>query len=227
MMGWWNFAAAFAAFFASHAIPASPAVKRWLKTRLGRSGYGVLFSLLSTAILIWLIMAAARAPWVDVWYQYPWMRWAANIAMPCAILLAVFAIGAPNPLSFGGRRHGFDPDHPGIAGVTRHPLLWALLLWSLAHLLVNGDLAHVILFGAFAGFCIAGMPMLDARKKCELGKDWDRMAARTANLPLAAWLSGRWRPVTAPSVARLLIAAAVWAAVLAAHPHVIGVSPLP
>lgn len=227
MTEWWNFAAAFAAFFASHAIPARPGVKGWLKARLGRAGYGALFSLLSTAILIWLIVAAGRAPWVDLWYQYPWMRWGANIAMPCAILLAVFGFGAPNPLSFGGRRGGFDPDHPGIAGVTRHPLIWALLIWSAAHLLVNGDLAHVILFGAFAGFCIAGMPMLDARKRRELGPDWGRASARTSALPFAALISGRWRPVRGPSPVRLLIAVAVWAALLAAHPHVIGVSPLP
>jgi uncharacterized membrane protein len=228
MSGWVNFALAYAAFFASHAIPAAPRIKGALKARLGRAGYGAAFSLLSMAVLVWLIAAAGQAPWLPLWDQTPAMRWVANIVMPLAVALAVFAAGAPNPLSFGGRAAGFDPAQPGIAGLVRHPLLWALLLWSAAHLLVNGDLAHVILFGSFAGFCIAAMPMLDARRRRELGPaGWQRLAARSPALPFAALLSGRWRPRSAPPLWRAGLAVAVWAALLAAHPHVIGVSPLP
>ncbi len=221
-MDWLNFALALAAFFASHALPALPGVKRRLRAALGRAGYGALFGTVSLLVLVWVIVAAGRAPHVELWPQYPWMRWAANLLMPLAVLLVALALGAPNPLSFGGRGAGFDPARPGLAGVMRHPLLWALLLWSLAHLLVNGDLAHGILFGAFALFCLAGMPMLDRRRQRELGLTaWQRLAVNTTHLP---------RPRNLPaalSLPRLLLGLAVWAALLAAHPHVIGVSPLP
>lgn len=221
-MEWLNFALALAAFFASHALPALPGVKPALQLRLGRGGYGALFGILSLLVLVWVIVAAGRAPHVELWPQYPWMRWMANLLMPLAVLLVVLALGAPNPLSFGGRRTGYDPARPGLAGVVRHPLLWALLLWSLAHLLVNGDLAHGILFGAFGLFCVLGMPMLDRRRQRELGlAEWQRLAAHTANLPRP------WRLAPALSPGRLLLALVVWAALLAAHPHVIGVSPLP
>ncbi|HBD90636.1 MAG: NnrU family protein [Rhodobacteraceae bacterium GWE1_64_9] len=221
-MDWLNFALALAAFFASHAVPAIPAVKAGLKQRLGRAGYGAVFGTISLAVLVWVVIAAGQAPYVEVWPQYPWMRWAANLVMPVALLILVLAAGRPNPLSFGGRRTGFDPARPGIAGFARHPLLWALFLWSGAHLLVNGDLAHVILFGAFAIFCLMGMGLLDRRRRREMGEaEWYRLALGTANLPQPLRLAAA---VTLP---RLLIFAVIWAAVLAAHPHVIGVSPLP
>lgn len=225
-MGWGNFTAALIAFFAAHAIPSVPGVKPWLKARLGRSGYGAFFGLLSVVLLVWVIVAAGRAPLVILWDQHIWMRWAVNLAMPAAVLLATLATGAPNPLSFGGHRAGFDPARPGVAGITRHPLLWALLLWSGAHLLVNGDMAHALMFGSFAVFCPAGMVLLDARRQREMGAaEWHRQAAKAPLLPFGhgfAPLRG-WRP----STARLGVALLVWLLLLGAHPHVIGVSPLP
>lgn len=227
MTGWINYAAAFAAFFAAHAIPSLRGVKSGLKAVLGRRGYAALFSLLSVGLLVWLVVAAGRAPFVPLWDQREWMRVVANLAMPCAVALAAFGVAAPNPLSFDGRRGGFDPAHPGVAGVVRHPLLWAFLIWSLAHLLVNGDLAHVILFGAFALFSLAGMAMIDARKRRLLGAEWHRLAAHSSSWPLAAWFGGRWRPAGRPSSQRLAIAVVVWLGLLGLHPIVIGVSPLP
>lgn len=226
-MDWLNFGAAYLAFFASHAVPAAPHVRRGLRQVLGARGYGLLFSAVSVAILGWMIVAAGQAPYVQIWAQWPWMRWVTNGAMLCAVLLAACGIGAPNPLSFDGRARGYDPQHPGIAGVTRHPLLWALLIWALAHMLVNGDLAHVILFGSFALFCPVGMRMLDRRNRHLMGPAWDRLAARTSVIPFAALVQGRWHPVTWPAPGRLLLGLAVWCLLLALHPYVIGVSPIP
>lgn len=221
-MDWLSFALALAAFFASHAVPAIPAVKSRLKAAFGPVGYSAVFGTLSLAVLVWVIVAAGQAPYVEVWPHYPWMRWAANVVMPFALLILTLAAGQPNPLSFGGRKTGFDAARPGIAGFARHPLLWALFLWSAAHLLVNGDLAHVILFAAFAVFCVMGMGMLDRRRMRELGRaEWSRLAANTSNIPRP------WLLPSAMSLPRLLAFTAIWAAVLAAHPHVIGVSPLP
>ncbi|WP_405225534.1 NnrU family protein [Lentisalinibacter sediminis] len=44
----------------------------------------------------------------------------------------------------------FAPYFPGkIKAATKHPQLVAVKLWAVAHLLVNGTLADVILFGSF------------------------------------------------------------------------------
>ncbi len=228
MGGWGEFAAALALFLVSHAIPSQSALRAGLIARIGRRAYLALFNAVSLGLLAWLIVAAGRAPHVALWDQQPWHRWAINLVMPPAILLGVFGVGTVNPLSFGGRRQGFDPEHPGVAGFVRHPLLWAFLLWAAAHLLANGDLAHLILFGGFALMAVGGMVAIDARNRRLLGAaEWARLARRTSSVPGAALLSGRWRPQDGPTLWRVILALAIWPMLLWLHPMVIGVSPLP
>jgi uncharacterized membrane protein len=186
------------------------------------------FSLVSTGLLLWVVWAAGRAPFVPLWDQTPASRWGVNIAMPMVVALAAFGTAAPNPFAFEGRATGFDPDRPGIAGLTRQPLLWALLIWACAHLWANGDLAHVVLFGSFALFSLAGMAMVERRRRRLMGPDaWARLTARTGLIPFAALLAGRWRPQGAPSLPRLALAVLAWAALWGLHAPVIGVSPTP
>lgn len=227
--GWGGFAAAFAVFLASHAVPARPAVRRRLVSALGEPAYLLLYGIVSVAILAWLVAAAWRAPYVALWPYAAWRAWLANIAMPFACILVAFGVGAANPLSFGGRAAGFDPAHPGVAGAARHPLLAALALWGAVHAAANGDLAHVLLFGGFAAFAIMGMRAVDGRRRRALGAaEWARLAANTSNWPLLALLTGRWRPRPGRGdAARLAGGLLLWLALLALHPLVIGVSPLP
>ncbi|MGO9171923.1 MAG: NnrU family protein [Rhodomicrobium sp.] len=228
--GWAEFAAALGAFLASHIMPARPAIRRSLRARLGGTAFTVLYSAVSLALLVWLIAAAGYAPRIELWSFEPWQRWVPNIVMPFACLLVAFGIAAPDPFSIAGRAGaGFDPKRPGIAGITRHPLLWAITLWAAAHLVPNGDLAHVILFGMFAAFGIAGMFALDARKRREWGSElWEQRTAATSLVPFAAVLSGRFRGAGLRTDPRHLIAAlALYLALISLHPLVIGVSPLP
>lgn len=225
-MAWIELVLAMALFLASHRIPAALGVKRHLIGVLGPRGYGILFSLLSILLLWWLISAAGRAPFIGLWDQQIWHRCAVNILMPFAIALAVCGIAAPNPFAFEGRRTGFDPARPGIAGITRQPLLWSLALWSGVHLLPNGDLAHVLLFGPFLIMALVGMPMVERRRRHEIGQaEWQRLAARTGLIPFAALLQGRWRPQGLPSWPRLVLFAILWPAVWHLHEPIIGVWP--
>ncbi|MDP4034576.1 MAG: NnrU family protein [Pseudorhodobacter sp.] len=226
--GWGSFVAAMLVFFLSHLIPARPGLRAVLVRGMGHAGYGTVYGLISLAVLTWVIVAAGRAPVVVLWDQALWQRWVANGAMGLAVLLASFAVAAVNPFSFGGRRSGFAPEHPGIAGVCRHPLLLALLIWALAHLLVNGDLAHALVFGPFAGFAALGMLVIDRRNRRLWGAaEWARLTARTSLLPFAALVQRRWRPVAALSLLRLGVGLLVWVGLLGLHPIVIGISPLP
>ncbi|MGH1354868.1 MAG: NnrU family protein [Thalassovita sp.] len=227
-MEWLEFAVAMVVFMASHRIPALMGIKATLERRLSARGYTAVFSVVSVLLLLWVIWAAGRAPVVPLWPQTDLSRWAVNLALPVAILLGSFGVGARNPFAFEGRSTGFDPARPGIAGVTRQPLLWALLLWSGAHLFANGDLAHVILFGTFAVFSALGMPLVERRRRRQMGPEvWKTQIRQTSGFPLSALFSGKWRPRTLPNLVRLAVALIAWAVLIVLHPSVIGVSPLP
>lgn len=230
MAGWLEFVGAYITFLVSHAVPSRPALRASLTRVLGEQIYIALYVGLSIAILAWLIAAAGRAPFVTIWAFAPWQTWAPNIAMPFVCLLAAFGAAAPNPLSFGGRQtHTFDADHPGIAGVARHPILWALALWSGAHLVANGDLAHVILFGGFAALALLGMRAIDRRMRRRLGEaTWLQLAHRTSLVPFGSLVTGRWRPDHLHiDLKRGLIALVLYVIFVASHSTLIGVSSLP
>lgn len=224
MEGWGNFALSMAVFIGSHALTARPGVKAPLVARLGRAGFGLAYSALSVALLVWVIAAAGRAPYVPLWDPAPWQAWLALALMLAACLLVAGAITGRNPLSFGSRTAPFDPARPGIAGVARHPVLLALALWALAHAIANGDLAHQLLFVPMALFALAGMAAIDRRKRREM-PEWENLAYRTSLLPLAALLTGRWRPGP-PPLWPVLAGVAAWALLVWLHPWVIGVDPL-
>jgi uncharacterized membrane protein len=219
-MGWIEFAAALALFLASHAIPVRPPVRPWLVARLGLRGYVIGYSLLSLLILVWLVGAAGRAPYVAVLPDAEPLRWAPLVVMPLACLLAVAGMMRQNPLSFGGLgRREYDPEHPGVLAATRHPLLVAMMLWGGAHVLANGDLAHVLLFGLFAGFARVGMLLIDGRKRRQLGAaEWSRLARGTQLLHL------RRLRATLPELA---LAGLLFVALLHLHAPVIGYAPIP
>lgn len=223
MTDWLDFIAALAVFLLSHAIPVRPPVRTWLVARLGARGYFLAYSVLSLAVLYWLIVAAARAPYVPLIPPLELLRWVPLLAMPLVCLLAVAGLAAVNPLSFGGMGRGrFDPERPGILGLSRHPLLLAAAIWAGAHLLANGDLAHVILFGLFAGFAVIGMALIDRRKRRDMGAAaWGALGARTARLSLSGLRHAR------PAPLQWALAAAAFGGLLWAHLPVIGVSPMP
>lgn len=211
MGGWGEYSAAWAVFLLTHAVPIRPPVKPWLVARLGRAGFGLAYSALSVGVLVWLIGAAARAPFVEIWPRAEWQNHVTLAAMTLACVILALAVGRPNPFSFGGwHNESFDPVHPGIVGLVRHPVLAALMLWALGHIVPNGDLAHVLMFGGFAGFAVLGGTMIDRRRKREIGaKAWHQLqpyrTLRGATNPL------RW--LAAPAILLVLIAL---------HPFAIG-----
>ena len=211
-------------------IPAQPIIREWLIRHTGKTIYLAVYSALSIVVFGWLIVAADRAPYVAVWKFSPWQLWIPNIAMPIACLLFVFGTVAPNPLSIASSNNdAFDPDHPGIAGVTRHPVLWAAAFWAIAHAVPNGDLAHILLFGLFGVFSLLGMLAIDARNRRVLGiAEWRHLSHSTSLVPLAALAGGRWRPSFGEiNWLRLAAAIGLYVGLLSLHRPVIGVSPLP
>jgi len=227
---WTEFVAALTVFLFTHALPAKPSRRRGIVGLLGDRGYLTLYSAISLIVLVWLFSATGRAPFVPLWGFAPWRLWVPNLAMPLVCLLVAFGLSTPNPLSLGIRRvDRFDPERPGIVGVTRHPLLWAIALWAGAHVLPNGDLAHVLLFGSFGLFAVLGMLVIDRRGRRRLGEEqWSRLANRTSLVPFAQILAQRrWPQRVRLDAGPLLAAAMLYGALIFSHRAVIGISPFP
>lgn len=222
-MSWLGFAGIFTLFFVTHSVPVRPGIKARISERIGARGFGIAYSILSTGMLALLIWSAGQAPFVSLWPQMPWQRHVVHLGMLIVCLILAFSIARPNPFSFGGARNAeFDPRHPGIVRLTRHPVLLALALWAGLHLLPNGDLAHVLMFGVLGCFAFAGRALINLRKRREMGAtQWDALNAAVSQAPLFQ------RPRTLRGVLlRLLAGAGGFAMLIILHPLVIGVSAL-
>jgi len=224
-----NLILAVLAFLVSHAIPALKPVRGALVARVGERTYRALYSGLSLVMIGWLGVAYARAPHVEVWAMRPWMMWIPVLVMPFACLLLVGTLTAANPLSISGSRAAFDPARPGIVSITRHSLMASFALWAGTHMVPNGDLASLILFGLLLALSLLGPASLDAKRRATLGEtEWRRLAEATSSLPLAAVLGGRTRlDLAGIGLGRVTAAAILYGLLLLAHPWAIGVWPLP
>lgn len=222
-MTWTGFAAVFVAFFLTHSIPVRPRIKARIAGVIGARGFTLGYSALSLAMLTLLIWAAGRAPYVQLWPQTEWQRHVVHLGMLTVCLILALSIARPNPFSFGGAGNGrFDPAHPGIVRWVRHPVLLALALWAGLHLLPNGDLAHVILFGVLGAFAIGGRALINRRKQREMGRaTWQDMWTRVTHAP---WVQAPRSWIGLGT--RLGLGVAVFVLLVWAHPLVIGVSAL-
>ncbi|MEO0567232.1 MAG: NnrU family protein [Pseudomonadota bacterium] len=221
-MGWIEYLLAIAAFFASHSLPLRPSVRARIEALFGKRGFSICYSCASIGALVWLIVAAGRAPFVQLWPWAPWQNWAAIAAMLVSCLMITLAAGRANPFSFGGGSKPFDPRQAGLVRWMRHPLLMALALWSLAHVLPNGNLAHVFLFGLFGIFALIGQRAVDRRKRRIMGETWQDLRNQVA---ASSGRFGGFAPQEA--TVRLLSGVGLFLLILASHKYIIGVSPLP
>jgi uncharacterized membrane protein len=153
--------------------------------------------------------------------------------MPLATWLLLAGLAEPNPLSISllsARLEAAPKVELGpAAAVTRHPVLWAFLLWALSHIPPNGDLISLILLGGAALLAGGGLAVMDRRMRRRLGEEhWQTLAGATSLVPFAALLAGRARIRLS---VRLLLTVAAGVGVYAwmlldGHERLIGVAPL-
>jgi uncharacterized membrane protein len=118
--------------------------------RLGEGPYKALYSLVSLLGLVLVVWGFGRYrayEWIDVWYPPVWTRhlaillvWAAFIAFVAAYL-------------------------PGrIKRALKHPMLAGVKIWALAHLLANGDLGSILLFGSILAWAVVARISVKRRR---------------------------------------------------------------
>lgn len=207
---------AIAAFILSHAIPAFAPLRAYLIRAMGLPMYMSLYSMISVGVLVWLGFAYANAPYVEVWAFQEWTRWLTLMLMVPSCYLLVVGLLSPNPLSLSlVSADTYDPARPGIVGIMRHPVIWAIGLWALAHLAPNGDLASLLMFSLLLLAGLAGPRSLDAKRRAKLGQQqWQDLTQ--AN-----------RTLKGLTVAPFIGGGVLYAAIIVAHEWLVGVAPLP
>jgi uncharacterized membrane protein len=211
-------------FVGIHPLVSGSRLRPTIVARIGEAGFQGLFSLLSLVGLVWLGWAYARAPEIPLWGQLRVLAPLVLVLTLVAFLLAAIGLTTPSPTATGGEgRLDRDDAATGILRVTRHPFLWGVVVWAAAHLLVNGDLAALVLFGALLALALLGPPQIDAKRRARFGDRWERFAAVTSNVPFAAIAAGRNRlHVEEIRWWQVALAVAVWALVLWQHGRLFG-----
>ena len=91
-----------------------------------------------------MVIGYRGADATPIWELGSWALSVNNLLM----VIAVFLIGLGNSKS-------------RLRGKLRHPMLAGLLIWSVAHLLVNGDVSSLVLFGGLGLWGIAEMAVIN------------------------------------------------------------------
>jgi uncharacterized membrane protein len=216
-------------FVGIHVFVSGSRLRGVIAARTGENGFQGLFSLLSLVGLAWLGTAYARAPYVALWGQLEALKPLALVVVLVAFLFAAIGLTTPSPTAAGGEGRLDDAEPArGILRVTRHPFLWGVAIWAAAHLLVNGDLAALVLFGALLTLALIGPLLIDGKRAARFGDRWERFAAVTSNVPFAAIASGRNRlRLGELGWWRVAIALGAYALLITTHGWLFGASALP
>ena len=215
-------------FVVSHIVLAGGPLRAALVKSIGENAFRGLFSAVAIAALVWLALAYAGAPYVELWPETIWARHVPLVVMPFAAILVVCGLTTRNATAIGGGAIDEANPTPGIMKVTRHPFLWGVALWALAHIAPNGDAASLMLFGAIAILSFAGMAGIDRKRARALGAAWGPVLLGSSVLPFGAMLSGRAKLRFGEIGAwRILAGVALYVALVYAHTPVIGKSPMP
>jgi uncharacterized membrane protein len=179
-----------AVFIGAHVLVTLREQRAGVIARLGEGRYKGLFSLVSLLGIILIGYGFARyraAGYIDVWYPPAWTRHVTDLLVWPAIVCVVAA---------------YIPGD--IKRLLKHPMLVGVKLWALAHLISNGDLGSIILFGSILSWAV-----------------FDRISLKRRSDPGAPPFptGGRGNDVLAVVLGTLLyLALGFWF-----HPYVIGV----
>jgi uncharacterized membrane protein len=142
------------------------------RAAMGESGKG-LIALALLASIVLMVLGYRWADYIHVWTPPAFLTHLNNLLM----LLAVYLFAA----SLLKTR---------ITGVIRHPQLTAVKTWALAHLLVNGSLAGILLFGGLLAWAVVAVILINRAQR-----SWQRPAPASLLIEggaVVAALVGLW-----------------------------------
>jgi uncharacterized membrane protein len=139
-MGWAILIVGLVLFVANHTFVSFREARAAAIALLGKPVYHSLFglvSLVSVALIVWGYVQYRASEWVQVWVPPPYMR---HVTVGLMLIASVLVVAS------------LVPSH--IQAKTRFPLTAATKVWAFAHLLANGDLGSMIMFGTLLAWAI-------------------------------------------------------------------------
>lgn len=124
----------------------APDARAALQQRIGDRSR-VIFVVLLLLSVVLMVIGYRSADFVPVWQPPAWTVHVNNLLMIAAV--ALFGLGS---------------SKSRLRGTLRHPQLTGFATWCVAHLLVNGDLASVILWGVLLIWALVEIPLINARE---------------------------------------------------------------
>ena len=116
---------------------------------LGDKGKG-LAALGILAGLVLMVIGYRNAEFIPVWYPPAFLTHVNNLLMLLAVVLV-----------------GMSATTGRLRGWMRHPMLTGVKVWAVAHLLVNGDLASIVLFGSMLAWAVASVILINKSETWE------------------------------------------------------------
>ena len=142
-----------AVFLATHVFVSFREARASVIERVGLSLYRTLFAIISLvglALIIWGYAQYRAHDLIQLWSPPAFMR---HITIGLVFFAAIFIVAA------------FFPSH--IKTRLKHPMLAGVKAWALAHLLSNGDLGSVLLFGTFLAWGVYAR--IAAKRRGDIG----------------------------------------------------------
>lgn len=133
-------------FFLIHLLPTTPTLKSAMVGKVGELPYKALFSVVSLLGFLLMVLGKAEAEFVSLWQPPVMLSVLTKLMMLPAMVLLVAAYLPSN-----------------IKKHVRHPMLCGVVLWAVGHLMINGDMASILLFGGFLIFALVDMASANAR----------------------------------------------------------------
>lgn len=134
-------------FFALHLLPFYSRYRGMIIEWIGSEMmYKIVFSVLSLLLLILMALSKASTPYIALWGSPNYLRY--------LVMLLVFA-------SFVLIVGAYLPSN--IKRYVPHPMLTGIIIWGMAHILANGDVVSLILFGSFAAYSGVAMHLSNRR----------------------------------------------------------------
>ena len=129
-----------ALFLGVHTLTTQRDLRARFIVSLGEGGYKAFYALASSVglvLIVWGFASYRSAGMIDIWHPPAAFKHITEALMLPAVILVVASY-----------------IRGGIYTALKHPMLAGVKLWAAAHLLANGDLGSIILFGSFLGWAV-------------------------------------------------------------------------